>query len=294
MIKKFFLLLFTLFSLQTFAQFTEVGIAAGVTTYQGDLSPVFSTDSLNIGQVNGAFGVLVRHNFNRFLAVRGGLTYGKASGDDRTSTRTNRIARNLRFETNIYEASAIVEFNIFGYDPVYTGKNFSPYLFVGAAGYYFNPKADFNGRNVELQPLGTEGQGNPGFGEPYSRFSLAIPFGGGLKFALGDTWTVGIEVGARTLFHDYLDDVSDRYAGYDVIVAGPGGETGALLADRSYELTDANPAAIPGGRRRGSTKFDDWYHLSMLTLTYHIPTNNRQRGKRRAGRKGNQMGCPTW
>ena len=292
MLKRLLFVFFTALSVSAFAQFTEFGIAAGIANYQGDLSPAASFDSLNIGQTKGAFGIMVRHNFSPRWGIRGGLTYGKVAGDDRLSTNTQRLIRNLRFTTDIAEVSAIFEFNIFGYDPMYSGKKFTPYLLLGAAGYYFNPKADFNGRDIALQPLGTEGQGNPGFDEPYSRFSVAVPVGGGIKFALGDTWTVGLELGARKIFHDYLDDVSSKYAGYDVIANGPGGETGALLANRTWELTDANPASLPAGGIRGNDEFVDWYYFSMATLTYHLPGNKRK-GRRRGGR-GNQLGCPTW
>lgn len=270
------------------AQYSEFGIAAGVANYQGDLAPIITFDNIDIGVTKGAIGILGRTNFNRFFSLRGGLTYGKVGADDRISGKE----RNLRFESDIFEASIIAEFNIFGYDPVYSGKNFSPYLFIGGAGYYFNPKADYNGRDVALQPLGTEGQGRPGYEERYSLVSFSIPVGGGLKFALGESWTIGLEFGARKLFHDYLDDVSGNYAAFEDLNATS--EIAGAIAYRTWELTDESPASAPAGVGRGNQKFFDWYYFSMLSLTYHLPTSKRQRGKRRRGGQGNQMGCPTW
>jgi hypothetical protein len=271
------------------AQYNEFGVAAGTSHYQGDLSSVITFDNIDIGLTRGAVGVLGRMNLNRFLSLRGGLTYGQVAGDDRL---TNNAQRNLRFKSDIFEASFIAEFNIFGYDPVYSGKKFSPYLFMGGAGYYFNPKTDYNGRDVALQPLGTEGQGRPGYDAKYSLFSIAVPVGGGLKFALGDTWTVGIEFGARKIFHDYLDDVSGTYAAYEDLITTS--EIAGTVAYRSWELTDESPASVPVGGNRGNEKFVDWYYFSMMSLTYHLPTSKRQRGKRRRGKEGNQMGCPSW
>ena len=271
------------------AQYNEFGIAAGVGNYQGDLSPELSFDNIEIGQTRGAIGILGRLNFNRFFNLRGGLTYGKVAGDDRL---TPNAERNLRFETDIFEASVIAEWNIFGYDPVYSGKKFSPYLLLGAAGYYFNPKTDYNGRDVALQPLGTEGQGRPGYDAKYSLISVAVPVGGGLKFALGESWTVGIELGARKIFHDYIDDVSGDYAAFEDLNATS--EIAGAIGYRTWELTDESPASAPAGTGRGNEKFVDWYYFSMMSLTYHLPTTKRQRGKRRRGKKDNQMGCPTW
>lgn len=271
------------------AQYNELGITAGISNYQGDLSTEVDFNNLNIGQTRGAIGILGRLNLNRFFNLRGGLTYGQIAADDRLTGRTER---NLRFESDIFEASIIAEFNIFGYDPVYSGKKFSPFIFIGGAGYYFNPKTDYNGRDIALQPLGTEGQGRPGYDEKYSRVSIAVPVGGGFKFALGESWTLGLEFGARKIFHDYLDDVSGVYAPYEDLISTS--EIAGNVAYRAWELTDESPASVPVGATRGNEKFFDWYYFSMLSMTYHLPTSNRQRGKRRGGKQGNQMGCPSW
>lgn len=271
------------------AQYNEFGIAAGIANYQGDLSPILSIENLDIGETRGAIGVLGRLNFNRFLNLRGALTYGKIAGDDR---KTANAVRNLRFESDIIDASVIAEFNIFGYDPVYIGKKFSPFIFLGVAGYYFNPKTDYNGRDVALQPLGTEGQGRPGYDSRYSLFSFAVPVGGGFKFGLGESWTIGIELGGRKIFHDYLDDVSGSYAAFEDLNATS--EIAGAVGYRGWELTDESPASAPTGRPRGNEKFVDWYYFSLMSLTYHLPTTKRQRGKRRRGKQDGQMGCPTW
>lgn len=264
------------------AQYSEVGIAGGISNYQGDLSGEISLENFNIGLTRGAIGILARRNFNRFFAIRGAATYGKVAADD---ARTANFRRNLSFESDIVDVAAIAEFNIFGYDPVYSGKRFSPYIMVGVAGYYFNPKTEYNGRLVALQPLGTEGQGRPGYDARYSRVSIAVPVGGGLKMALGDSWTIGIELGARKIFHDYLDDVSGDYAPYADLISE--GEIAGALGNRRWELTDSSPAAQENSGPRGNAKFVDWYYFSMMTLTYHL-TN----GKGRATRSG--TGCYKW
>lgn len=279
-------------SLSLSAQYGELGITGGAANYQGDLSPDLTFQNRNIGLTRGAVGIFGRYNFNRFFNTRGAFTFGNVAGDDRLSNSEDRINRNLRFKTNIYEAAAIIEINLLGYDPVFYGKRFSPYLFFGAAGYYFNPKTDYNGRFIELQPLGTEGQGTEGYPAKYSRWSVAFPVGMGLKLALGDRWTLGVEMGGRKLIHDYLDDVSGTYAPYELI-RQTNGEIAATIANRKWELNDSSPANLnDAGRTRGNEKFSDWYYFTTLSISYHIINSNK--GVRRGKRSGRSLGCPTF
>ena len=107
---------------------------------------------------------------------------------------------------------------------------------------------------------------------------------------MGENWTVGIEFGARKIFHDYLDDVSGFYAPYEVVAER--GEVAASVAYRGWELTDESPAAsTPAGSGRGNDKFVDWYYFSVATLTYNLSGSGN--GRRRI-RGMNKSGCPTW
>ena len=45
----------------------------------------------------------------------------------------------------------------------------------------------------------------------YSRFQIAIPFGVGIKYAIDQNWSIGIEYGLRKTFTDYIDDCSSVY-----------------------------------------------------------------------------------
>ncbi len=85
---------------------------------------------------------------------------------------------------------------------------------------------------VYLKPLSTEGEGLPGYPDrkPYSLTQLAIPFGGGVKFAITNDWHIGLEVGLRKLFTDYLDDVSSTYADPNDLLTAKG----QLAVDLSY------------------------------------------------------------
>ena len=120
-----------------------------------------------------------------------------------------------------------------------------------------------------LKPLSTEGQGLPGYPDKktYSLTQLAIPFGGGVKFAVTDNLHLGLEVGFRKLFTDYLDDVSTTYADpADLLVA-----RGQLAVDMSYRGDDVgNPIYPAKGAGRGGPNYNDTYYFTGLHLTYRL------------------------
>jgi opacity protein-like surface antigen len=265
------------------SQHSELGIKFGVSLYQGDLSP--DIKELNPGQVNPMVGVFGKYNFNRFIVARAGFNYGLVSAEDAKSTNDGSKNRNLSFRSNILEGNLMLEINILGYEPYNLEKPWSPYVFAGIALFHYNPKAKYDGEWIELQPLGTEGQGLPSYPDrqPYSLNEFAIPFGAGLKFALSDTWNLGVEGGFRRAFTDYLDDVSMSYVEESLLLEK--NPLSAALANRS-----GNP--IAAGSTRGNDKVSDWYAFFGVTLSKNFLDNGLV-GSRRRGRKS-KTGCPTF
>ncbi len=266
------------------AQHFEAGLLVGVSNYEGDLAP--NTVKLSVGETHAAFGVFGRYNINNSFAVKLGVNYGSLSGDDSESTTEARRQRNLSFKSHILEVGLTGEWNILGFQPYNLERIFSPYLFAGVAVFNYNPKAWYNGEWVELQPLGTEGQGMPDFDTKYATTQLSIPFGIGAKYAINDKWTVGIELGLRKTFTDYLDDVSTNYVEYSELEAG-NGELSALLANRTGEYLNTEPVSVETGARRGDPDNDDWYFIGGVTLSYNFLDNGlvgaRNRGRRKQG-----------
>jgi hypothetical protein len=245
----------------------QVGLMAGVTNYQGDLSPgngAFNWES--VGNFHGSAGIFLRLLHNDFLNMRLQLQYGKVSGTDADAPESRRF-RNLSFQSNIWEVALIEEWNIFGLNAD-RGKIVTPYLAGGIALFRFNPKTDYLGQLIELQPLGTEGQGIPGFDPPYALVQLAIPMGGGVKIALGQDATLGLEIMGRKLFTDYLDDVSTRYPDYQTLLR-ENGLLAATLSNRQGELPGADPVVIPG-TVRGNPDFQDWYFFSTVSFAFAL------------------------
>jgi len=228
-------------------------------------------------------------------AVSGGLHYLMLTGEDRLTKEPYRQNRNLSFRSPVIEFSVQAEFFL---TKEQLGRNYNirnvkkgastdiqAFVFVGVGGFYFNPQAKYNGSWVNLQPLGTEGQGLPGGPKKYSRIGLCIPYGIGAKYGITKDWAVGLEVGIRKIFTDYLDDVSTVYYDNNALKAAHG-DMGAYLADPSLynyppELGDPNGGAKQSatGEQRGDPKSKDAYMFTNVTVSYRFPYRRRTRSK---------------
>lgn len=284
---KRFTLLFLLFTIISSArsQSIHIGVFGGLAAYNGDLTEKIFPKKVT----NGAAGITGTYEFSDQIMFRAGLTYAIVGGADRFSGDTELIKRNLSFETRLFEFSAVGEYYLFNlYD-----RRYSPYVFAGLAVFHYNPYAYTpQKQKVYLKPLSTEGQGITGYPDrkPYSLTQLALPFGGGVKFAITDDLRIGLELGMRRLFTDYLDDVSKDFINEDDLLLAKG----QLAVDMSYrgdELPGGNPNYPQKDAQRGSPKSNDYYYFAGLHLTYRIGSGNGGFFGGRGGRKG-RYGCP--
>lgn len=262
------------------AQRIHVGVFGGLAAYNGDLVDRIFPKKVT----NGAIGVTVNYELRDKIMIRGGYTYAVVGGADRYSSDPELVRRNLSFETAISEFSLVGEY----YFQNLYDRTYSPYIFGGLALYRFNPYAYSPAdEKVFLQPLSTEGQGLPGYPnrQPYQLTQFALPFGGGIKFRVNDNLRVGLEVGFRKLFTDYLDDVSTQYADPADLLAAKG-QLALDMSYRSDELPDGDPAYPLKGAIRGGEKYNDIYYFTGIHLTYRI-----NGGKGVGG--GRRFKCPT-
>ena len=130
--------------------------------------------------------------------------------------------------------------------------------------FYFNPQTTLNGETYDLQPLGTEGQFQ---GNEYLLTQPAIAFGGGFKIDISYDWSINLELSARRLFTDYLDDVSTTYPDFDDLEEARG-DIAVQLSDRSL-----NGISEPG-RQRGNSQDRDMYFFVGFTLAYNFAQVN--------------------
>lgn len=240
----------------------EAGFWLGTTNYFGDLNT-----SYDLSRPGLSGGVIARYNFNKRVAIKFSGSYGSVSADDAESSNAFERARNLSFESPIVDATAQFEFNFLPYTHGSKDEFFTPYLFAGLSGFYFNPKATFEGEVYELRELGTEGQFK---GEEYYTVQGALTYGGGIKVDLSYEWSLNVEIGARYLFTDYLDDVSTVYPDREDLLRDRG-EIAVALSDRSVEIEGFDDSTIgQPGTQRGNSNNNDTYIMFGVGLLYYF------------------------
>jgi hypothetical protein len=277
--KRILIIIATVYSLGVQAQGFELGLQMGVSNYVGDLSN--NSVSLYLGESNFAVGAFATYHFNPWIGATLEFNYGTITGQDANSSFVDIQERNLSFRSYLVDGALTAEFYIPGFQPYNLSRPVSGFLFGGIGFQAFNPRTLYEGQWVELQPLGTEGQA------PYSKVTLSIPFGVGMKYAVTDQLNVGLRIGTRRTFTDYLDDVSGNYVSYTELLA-QNGELAAALGNRTGEyLNISEPVIVPTGTPRGDGSPADWTFFGMITVSWNLLDNglvgSRGRGKRRAG-----------
>lgn len=201
---------------------------------------------LNPDKTHPGGGIYLSLLIDQVIGFRTEFSLAKISAADQVlkndrSVATNRYTRNLHFTSRISELIICAEF----YPLLMFGKEsyplFSPYLLAGIGLFKFNPKAYFQGKWVDLQPLRTEGQGFDQYPdrEVYSLVQKNFPVGMGVKYEISALLNARIEIIHRILMTDYLDDVSMQYIDPQYFYSNLGGNNSriaASLSDRSHEL----------------------------------------------------------
>ncbi len=239
------------------SQVIDIGLNFGAMFYSGDLA----TSDLRqmVQETRPAFGMFCRLVHSRQFSTRFNLNFGAVQGDD---ARTPNASRGLSFESGIWEFNLIGEWHSIRVR--HTEYSFTfPYVFGGVGFFHFNPKAEVDGELVELQPLGTEGQGLPSYEGKYNRMQPNFPIGAGIK-VINRKFTVGFEAGARYLFTDYLDDVGGTVVNHREIFEG----NGPLAARLSNPKLGGDEGVDQNYQRGGELK--DWYYMMNVTLSFNF------------------------
>lgn len=227
----------------------------GTSTYFGELANpgdyIDTKPTLNVG---------LQYYFNNRVALRGEVTWYQLKGEDSKADDASRMRRNLSFVSNNFELNATGLVNFFPQGRrFYQRPGFNLYGFAGIGVTYFNPKTEYQGKKVALQPLQLEG-------EKYSRITPVIPFGVGARIKAGPFFNLAVEGGYRKMFTDYLDDVSTVHVDPSSF-ADP---IAAALADRRPEV---GRPVVPAGTQRGNPDGDDGYFLLTFKVEYYLPDN---------------------
>ena len=277
-----FFLLFSSYNATSQKLFTSFFV--GSSNYSGELQE----KRFSFKQSHPAFGIGLSYELNEKMLIRGDFTYGRISASDKFGSK-NR-SRNLSFYSNIYEYSIGFEYvllDLYRY-------SVSPYVFTGVSLYDFNPYTkDQDGNIIMLAELSTEGQGFYKDRKEYKLRQFAIPFGGGFQWAISDNKRIGIVLGFRKTFTDYLDDVSTTYVD-EMDLAAHKGQKAANIAYRGDELPGGAPYPADGSPR-GNPKSKDWYYFTGITFRVRINPHGRHiEGRLDINRsKKARTDCPT-
>ena len=254
---------------QQFKPNTEIGVLLGASYYLGDLNTTHFNQPLFGG------GVVIRRNIDKRFTYKAELMYLNLKADERGSKDTIAYSRGLHFRSPVYEISAQLEFNFFPYQPGNPLYTWTPFVYTGVSLFSFNPQAENrNGQWVDLQELGTEGQGTTAFPnrDQYALIEFAIPMGGGFKIAINKSFNIVLEYGARRTFTDYLDDVSTTFIGSSPAL--PSSDYPIEMSVEAQEMSD--PLGTHSNKmERGNPEDNDWYSFVGITLSFKLNNNTK-------------------
>lgn len=270
----------------------DFGVNIGASNYLGEIGGqeetrrdfVFDMKLNRTQMVYGAFG---RYKLTPQLAFNVGVNYGRIRANDYNSQNPARVARNLSFSNDILEVSGRLELTLLYDNDVggrgYYNPDFRLYGFIGAGVMKHNPKTtyygdleQFNGESVELQPLQTEGV-------EYDLWQFTLPAGIGIYFTHRKIHRFGWEIGYRTTFTDYLDDVSTTYAEQSEM-ATTNNDLAWELSNRTnaqslenaanyaeeHNLDTPNGGSFAPGEKRGDPTNNDGYLFTQFSYSYVI------------------------
>jgi hypothetical protein len=282
----FFIFLFVVTS--TLAQYrVDYGVKLGVANYLGDIGGKELTRrdfiwDMHLPQSRFAVGAFARYKRSKRFAYAVNMDYLRIQDADRYTTNPARRSRNMNFRNNMIELGLRGELTIWYDNDVgnrgYYNPDFKMYLFGGVAGYYSNPMGQIYDSLGVVQPgwiklrdLRTEGQS-----QPYSQIGFSVPVGLGMYFTFNKKWRIGWELGWRTTFTDYLDDISTTYAKPDTkLEAQWVNQTYQNIVDAAYGKSPTQPAinnfrydeTAKKQAKRGDPTHNDAYLTSQITIS---------------------------
>ena len=254
----------------------EFGVGIGAGHYFGDLN---TRAHLNRPKI--AATAFFRKNFGNYIALRVGASFAQLGYSDIYNDHNDYMkARNLSFNSNVWELAVQGDFNFFRFMPGEPGYNFTPYVTFGIGVFNYDPFAMLAGQKHFLRLLNTEGQGSSLYPDrkAYGSMAFSIPLGVGFKYCINESINVGFEIVHRVTGTDYLDDVSTTYVDPSIFPPLPDGSPSPayLLHDRSYEVGE--PIGIPGRQRGVSTQKDQFvtgiFYISFNLQSYRCPSAN--------------------
>lgn len=263
----------------------EIGVQLGMSNLVGDIGktnyilqrPVLS----NISDYGIPFyaNLLYRMNFNPYQSVRLNLGYSHIQFIDILAKEKYRSNRKLWGTNSIVEADLIFEYNFFPVNDEQKGM-VSPYIFGGIGGMLASTpqltiENDFKrdaGGNASLPTNDGDFSTNATY-TTGKQFTMAIPFGIGLKYKFNYNWALFGEFMFRPTFSDSIDysqiDEKSVKVTYNKEFMASGSTTKSLLQEDPYKtVAEARVAKLLEDRQVGNINSKDWVNTISIGLSY--------------------------
>ena len=241
-------------------RYFTVNAGIGQSSYFGELNHRFQIEQglshFNVG--------LEARLLNHFSARTEFILY-KISGTDADAADSSFFQqRNLSFKSTNFEANFQIQYYLFPYNEIYhRRRSIEPFVVAGIGFSTLNPKTKFDGDDIKLRTLKTEGVN-------YGPITMVIPVGIGLKFKISQFVNLIAELSYRFTFEDYFDDVSTVY------ISSFENELAGILSNRRGEVGILNQEAndqLVVGQPRGNSNNNDSYANFAVKIEYYLPSN---------------------
>jgi hypothetical protein len=195
----------------------EVIGGIGAASYFGDIggsassSNLYGLGDISILNTRPAIMIGARYKIQDNLCVKTSFIFAFLHGNDAGSKLDTR---KLYFNSTLFEPSAQVEYYFIPEERRYMSaasinrkgminnySRISAYGFLGLGGAFFSPKL----QGDVSQQKSSEISG-------YSKMTMVIPFGLGVKYAIDSRSSINFELGRRYVFSDFIDGFNSEYS----------------------------------------------------------------------------------
>lgn len=235
------------------AQRHEIGVQIGMSNLVGDIGRTNYVLQKPFGSLSDEGlpfygGLMYRRNFNPYQTVRLNLGYSHIQFDDAYAKEDYRRMRNLRGTNSVYSADLLFEYNFLPVNNEQVSM-LSPYIFGGFSGLLMEgSKPELTINSVSDVQVNYKQE---------KTFTMAVPFGIGLKYKFNYNWALSGEFTFRPTFSDQVDysyleeqDVSVVHTALDEA------QTAAIVQDFVQQRNIGNPNS------------KDWINSATLILSY--------------------------
>lgn len=196
-------------ALQTKAQSSvpEIGFGAGISFYQGDLSPHWLG---TYNRPNFAFQVTAQQNIFPAVAIRANYIFAPVSDDEKDYQGGVHQLRNFSFRTSINEFSAQLVFNPKFSNGEEEVGDLHTYFFGGIGVGLINVQREWQNFNYgysHWQPWVLSGLKEDSLASLPTAI-LTVPVGMGIRYQIGDNIALYGEFNKRITRSEYIDGFS--------------------------------------------------------------------------------------